>query len=60
MPNYSFKCQDCGYEFDVLAKFSDLDKLKCEVCSSSNLERVYKRIGLNVNSSTTSSNSGGG
>jgi len=60
MPNYSFKCQDCGHEFDVLAKFSELDKLKCEVCSSSNLERVYKRVGLNVNSNTNSSSSSGG
>ncbi len=60
MPNYSLKCKDCGYEFDILCKYSDLEKQKCEVCNSSNLERVYKRVGLNVNSNTKSNSSGGG
>ena len=52
MPFYDFRC-DCGNEFNIMARMSDLDdkSIECPDCGSNNLQRIYGNI--NVLHSTT-------
>ena len=33
MPIYEYRCNDCGYEFEVMQKFSDMPRETCAKCS---------------------------
>lgn len=32
MPMYSFRCEDCGRQFDELVSFSRRSEVRCPVC----------------------------
>lgn len=43
MPVYVFICQDCGKEFEIILRMSELDKggVKCPKCGS---EKVKQKL----------------
>jgi putative FmdB family regulatory protein len=56
MPIYSYKCEDCGEEFDLLVGVTaDSEKLICKKCSSENLKRIYSAFGVGKNVPNNSS-----
>ena len=42
MPIYAFICKECESHFSRIMKYSELEteKVECETCNSSNVERV--------------------
>jgi len=46
MPQYTFICDDCQAQFDIVCYMSDYDatikSLKCQKCNSKNVYRDYK------------------
>ena len=42
MPVYTYRCENCGVEFDRQQKFSDEPLKKCPECSKRSLNKVYK------------------
>ena len=60
MPIYSYVCKDCGHKFDLLVGvISEKPKLKCEKCSSKNIERLLGsfNVGSSGNKTGFSGNS---
>mgnify|MGYP000854500022 CR=1 FL=1 len=42
MPLYSYKCNNCGNEFEILIKSEDRDKEHiCPKCGESNSKRIF-------------------
>lgn len=56
MPNYKYKCSECGHEFSVFQAMSDPDITECPKCSG-NVKKllsggagvIYKGDGFYVN-----------
>lgn len=46
MPNYEYRCQDCGRRFEVFFTFADYGKktVTCKHCHSQNVSRKIGRI----------------
>jgi putative FmdB family regulatory protein len=63
MPIYSYKCKDCGEQFDLLVGMTaEKAQLKCSKCNSKNIEKVISTFsvgGQRGSSSTGSSCSTG-
>lgn len=56
MPIYTYKCQDCGEEFDLLVGVGRGDeKLLCPKCGGKKLGRLLSSFGLGDGSGTGSS-----
>jgi putative FmdB family regulatory protein len=54
MPIYTYKCQDCGEEFDLLVGVvAEKEKLKCKKCDSDNLKRIFSAFGVGRSTSTS-------
>lgn len=46
MPIYTYRCENCGVQFDRRQKFSD-DPLKvCSECETETLRKVYQPVGI--------------
>ncbi|MCB9418791.1 MAG: FmdB family transcriptional regulator [Ardenticatenaceae bacterium] len=45
MPIYSYRCNDCGYEFDQRQRMSDDPLTICPVCEGS-IRRVVTSVGV--------------
>ena len=46
MPVYTYRCENCGVQFDRTQKFAD-DPLKwCPECGKSTLRKVYTPVGI--------------
>ncbi|MBT3389197.1 MAG: zinc ribbon domain-containing protein [Chloroflexi bacterium] len=46
MPTYTYRCENCGVQFDRRQKFSD-DPLKiCPECEEEALRKVYLPVGI--------------
>ncbi|MCL2058677.1 MAG: zinc ribbon domain-containing protein [Oscillospiraceae bacterium] len=47
MPFYDFRC-DCGNEFNVMARMSQLEdkSIECPDCGSNDLHRVYGSVNV--------------
>lgn len=46
MPVYTYRCENCGVQFDRTQKFTD-DPLKwCPECGKSALRKVYTPVGI--------------
>ncbi|MCX7703722.1 MAG: zinc ribbon domain-containing protein [Planctomycetota bacterium] len=63
MPTYTYRCGGCKKEFDVFV-LGQGKKVKCPVCGSENLERVFKPFKIagsekSSKCSSCSSSSGG-
>ena len=46
MPIYTYRCENCGIQFDQQQSFSDPSLSKCPECEKKNLHKVYKPVGI--------------
>lgn len=45
MPTYSYRCRDCGVEFDIQQDFSDASLTECPQCQGS-LRKLFSAVGV--------------
>lgn len=58
MPIYSYKCEDCGAEFDILVGVGKgAEDLKCQKCGSKNIKRLPSSFGFKIEGSSSDSSS---
>jgi len=41
MPNYDFRCADCGQKFTVQVSMNDKDKVTCPGCGGKKMEQLF-------------------
>ena len=46
MPVYTYRCENCGIQFDEREKFDDPTKTICPECEEESLHRVYRPVGI--------------
>jgi putative FmdB family regulatory protein len=46
MPVYSYRCENCGHEFDRHQSFSDEPLKACPNCKKRTLQKVYRPAGV--------------
>lgn len=46
MPIYTYRCENCGIQFDQTQKFSDSPLTKCPDCGKKSLRKVYTPVGI--------------
>ncbi len=46
MPVYTYRCTNCGVQFDQTQKFSDDALTRCPECSKNTLQKVYTPVGI--------------
>jgi len=46
MPVYTYRCENCGVQFDRQQKFSDPPLTRCPECSKKTLRKVYQPVGI--------------
>ena len=46
MPIYTYRCENCGIQFDKHQKFSDQPLTHCPECSKNALRKVYQPVGI--------------
>ena len=46
MPVYTYRCENCGVQFDRQQSFSDLPLTRCPECSKKTLRKVYTPVGI--------------
>ena len=46
MPIYTYRCDNCGIQFDQTQKFSDPVLTKCPECGKKSLKKVYTPVGI--------------
>lgn len=46
MPLYTYRCENCGVQFDRQQKFSDAPLAWCPECNKKALRKVYQPVGI--------------
>jgi putative FmdB family regulatory protein len=46
MPVYTYRCENCGVQFEQVRKFSDPDLVVCPECGKKTLHKVYTPVGI--------------
>ena len=46
MPTYTYACEKCGHNLDVVQSFSDNPMRDCPNCGQASLHRVYRPVGI--------------
>ena len=46
MPVYTYRCQNCGVQFDESQKFVDPPLVKCPECGKKTLRKVFQPVGI--------------
>jgi putative FmdB family regulatory protein len=46
MPIYTYRCENCGVQFDRRQKFSDEPLQVCPECQTETLRKVYLPVGI--------------
>jgi putative FmdB family regulatory protein len=46
MPIYTYRCENCGVQFDRQQKFSDQPLTWCPECNKKTLRKVYTPVGI--------------
>jgi putative FmdB family regulatory protein len=46
MPIYTYRCQNCGVQFDATQKFTDAQLTQCPECGKKTLRKVYTPVGI--------------
>lgn len=46
MPVYTYRCEECGVQFEVSQRFSDEPLTRCPECGESSLRKVYTPVGI--------------
>ncbi len=46
MPNYTFRCKECGTEYTVSCSFCNIDHQVCPKCQSGQKERLFTKVNV--------------
>jgi putative FmdB family regulatory protein len=46
MPVYTYRCENCGVQFEKMQKFTDPQLIKCPECGKTTLQKVYTPVGI--------------
>jgi putative FmdB family regulatory protein len=46
MPIYTYRCENCGVQFERQQKFTDQPLTRCPECSKKSLHKVYTPVGI--------------
>ncbi|MBN2550380.1 MAG: zinc ribbon domain-containing protein [Anaerolineales bacterium] len=46
MPIYTYRCKNCGVQFEVQQSFTDQPLTRCPECSKKTLQKVYQPVGI--------------
>lgn len=46
MPVYTYRCENCGVQFERTQKFSELPLAWCPECGKKSLRKVYTPVGI--------------
>ncbi len=46
MPVYTYRCENCGVQFDRFQSFSDPILTRCPECNKKALRKVYTPVGI--------------
>ncbi len=46
MPVYTYRCTNCGVQFDKQQSFSDQPLTRCPECGKKTLKKVYQPVGI--------------
>ena len=46
MPIYTYRCENCGVQFERTQKFSDAPLTRCPECNKKTLRKVYTPVGI--------------
>jgi putative FmdB family regulatory protein len=46
MPIYSYRCENCGVQFDRYQKFSEKQLTKCPECGEKALRKLFQPVGI--------------
>lgn len=46
MPVYTYRCENCGIQFEATQKFSDNPLVQCPECKKKTLHKVYTPVGI--------------
>jgi len=46
MPVYTYRCENCGVQFERAQKFSDMPLVICPECHKKTLRKVYTPVGI--------------
>jgi len=58
VPVYSYRCEDCGAQFDLLVGVgTDDEEPKCQKCGSRNIKRLLSSFGFKIEGSSSDSSS---
>lgn len=51
MPIYTYRCKNCGIQFEIQQSFTDQPLTRCPECSKKTLYKVYHPVGIVFKSS---------
>jgi putative FmdB family regulatory protein len=46
MPTYTYRCENCGVQFDLALKFTDPQPTKCPECNKKTLRKIFSPVGI--------------
>jgi putative FmdB family regulatory protein len=46
MPIYTYRCENCGVQFDRQQSFNDTPIVRCPECNKKTLRKVYLPVGI--------------
>jgi putative FmdB family regulatory protein len=46
MPIYTYRCENCGVQFERQQKFTDQPLTRCPECNKKTLHKVYTPVGI--------------
>jgi putative FmdB family regulatory protein len=46
MPIYTYRCTNCGVQFEQQQKFEDQSLTRCPECSKKTLRKIYRPVGI--------------
>ena len=46
MPIYTYRCENCGVQFERTQKFSETPLTRCPECNKKSLRKVYTPVGI--------------
>jgi putative FmdB family regulatory protein len=46
MPIYTYRCENCGVQFERQQKFTDQPLTRCPECNKKTLRKVYQPVGI--------------
>jgi len=46
MPIYTYRCENCGIQFEKNQKFTDQPLTRCPECNKKSLHKVYTPVGI--------------